>query len=542
MKKVIILLVFYGFVSAISAQSFTALDSLRGGWHAYRSCFDLLHYHLKLKVNPQTRFISGSNRWTCRGLEDAATIQADLDMALNIVSVISPEGPAKWTRKGSSVLIDLPFRIRSGENFWIEIRYEGQPQVALNPPWDGGFVWSQDENGRAWIGVACEGSGASLWYPAKDHPADEADSALLEYEVPSDLMAVGNGQFLGSEKSGDTSTIYRYRLSYPVNHYNLTFNAASYKTWQDTMLVPESGKLLQMSFFALPQDYAKARKQWAQSKSIIRSLSETYGDYPFLRDGYKVIQTPYLGMEHQSCIAYGSEFADNEFGFDFILLHETAHEWWGNRTSADDHADLWLHESFATYAEAVYVEKMKGKNEALRYLKEQKKKIRNRSLMAGPRGVYFNEWKDSDIYYKGTWMLHSMRYAIGNDKLWFSALHDIGSEIGLKPVSADSFTLHFSRILKKDLRPMVQQFTRNLSWPGLECSFKTEKGKELCSFRWNADTPGFGYAAPVMMDGVVERIEPGSNGIIFEKKHGSPMLKAEAADALFLFKLNLIKN
>jgi aminopeptidase N len=543
MKKLFIILSL--FISPLcrhlQAQEYTALDSLRGGWHAYRSCFDLLHYHLKLKVNPQSQFISGSNRWTCRGLEESAIIQADLDMALNILSINTSGGAARWTRKGSSVLIDLPFRIKAGEDFWIEIRYEGQPHVALNPPWDGGFVWTKDETGKPWIGVACEGSGASLWYPAKDHPADEADSALLEYEVPSELMAVGNGQFLGRELSGDTSAVFRYKVSYPINHYNITFNAAAYRTWNDTLRLPESGEVLQMSFYALPQDLEKAKKQWSQARSVLLSLSKSYGDYPFIRDGYKVVQTPYLGMEHQSCIAYGSQFQDNEFGFDFILMHETAHEWWGNRTSADDHADLWLHEAFATYAEAVYVEKLKGKNEAIRYLLEQRKKIRNRSAMAGKRGVYFNDWKDSDIYYKGTWMLHSMRYAIGNDKRWFSALHDIGAEIGFKPVSADSFTVKFSRLLKKDIRPMVNHYTRFLTWPNLEYGYKLDKGKEVFNFRWISSAEGFGFAAPVVMDGNTERIDPGTGTVNFENKRPMPVMKIEPSESLYLFKMQYRK-
>jgi aminopeptidase N len=542
MKKLFLFLVFLLAQQIMHAQEFTALDSLRGGWHSYRSCFDLLHYHLKVSVNPRDQSISGSNRWTCMGLQESGIMQVDLDQALNISSILSSRGAAKFTRKGSSVLVELPFRIQPGESFWIEIQYHGQPHVALNPPWDGGFVWSSDESGKPWISVACEGDGASLWYPAKDHPADEADSALLEYVVPAGLLAVGNGQFLGSEKSGDSSMLYRYRVSYPINHYNISFNAGNYRSWTDTLLLPESGDVLPMSFYALPQDFEKAKKQWAQAKPVIRSLSRSYGDYPFKRDGYKVVQTPFLGMEHQSCIAYGSQFEDNEFGFDFILMHETAHEWWGNRTSADDHADLWLHESLATYAEAVYLENWKGKKEAIRYLLEQRKKIRNRSPMAGSRGVYFNDWKDSDIYYKGTWMLHSMRYALGNDQRWFKALHDIGSEIGLKPISADSFTVRFSRLLKKDMRPMVNHYTRFLSWPNLEYGYRIDKGKELFNFRWVSSAEGFGYAAPVLFDGQQERIDPGTGESVFENKRPIPVIKIEPSESQFLFKMQFRKN
>jgi len=541
MKKNLCSLIFLLTSILANAQNFTAMDSLRGGWHEFRSCFDLQHYHLKLKVDPKTRFISGSNRWTCRGISASQIIQVDLDAELNITSIISSSGPATYKRKGSSVLVDLPFKIQKDSDFWIEIQYNGHPRLALNPPWDGGFVWSRDQNDKPWIGVACEGDGASLWFPSKDHPADEPDSALLEYEVPDNLIAVGNGRFLGKKKAGDSSSVYKYGVSYPINHYNITFNAADYQSWSDTMRLPESRSILPMTFYALRQDFQKAKIQWAQSKKIIRVLSESFGDYPFVKDGYKVVQTPYLGMEHQSCIAYGDQFQNNFYGFDFILLHETAHEWWGNRTSADDHADLWIHEALATYSEAVYLEKLGGgKKEAIRYLLDQRKKIKNRTAIAGQRGVYFNEWKDSDMYYKGSWMLHSMRYAVGNDKIWFKALHDIGNEIGFKPISADTFSAKLSKLLKVNIQPLVNHYTQFLTWPALEYHNYLEKGKEMFSFKWVSSAEGFDYSAPVVMDGRTERINPSSTGMKFELK--LPVMKIEPSEELYLFKMQYKKR
>lgn len=536
MKKVLILTCFL--ISAINgkAQNFTALDSLRGGWHAGRSCFDLLHYHLKVKVFPESRSIKGSNRWTCRGLQASAKVQVDLHPDLVITEIISSGGAARWTRTGSSVQVDLPFRIEAEKNFWLEIRYQGQPPAALNPPWEGGFVWSADERGKPWIGVACEGDGASIWYPAKDHPTDEADSVLLEYEVPQSIMAVGNGRFLGMEKSGDSTAIYRYRVSYPINHYNLTLNAGDFRVWSDSLRLPEGGKILQMSFYALPENQEKARRHWGrEAKKALLGLSELFGDYPFCRDGYRLVQTPYLGMEHQSCISYGDQFHNNAYDFDFIVAHETAHEWWGNQLSSDDHADFWLHEAFATYAEALLVEKWQGKEKSLQYLMEQKKKIKNRSPMAGPRGVYFNDWKDSDVYYKGTWMLHSMRYALNNDSLWFSFLKTIGKENGFRPVSAETFTTLLTKKLRMDFAPFVQYFTQSLNWPCLE--YFLNQTKSQFEFHWVWPPEGFPYAAPVRADGKLLRLNADHSEVIYKPENAAAGSRILPEETLFLYRL-----
>ena len=536
MKKVLFLTYFLIVRHFLPAQDFTAMDSLRGGWHAGRSSFDLLHYHLKLKVIPETRFIQGSNRWTCKALASSGFLQVDLHPDLEITGIESSGGAAKWSRSGSSVRVDLPFRMLPGKTFWIEIRYKGQPAVAQNPPWEGGFVWSADEEGKPWIGVACEGDGASLWYPAKDHPADEADSALLEYEVPQPLVAVGNGRFLGMEPYGDSTAVYRYRLSYPVNHYNITFNAGNFRSWTDSMKLPESGELLPMSFYVLPEKYEEAKQHWAkEAKKAIRGLSELFGDYPFVRDGYRLVHTPYLGMEHQSCISYGDEFLNNAYGFDFIIVHETAHEWWGNQLSSDDHADFWLHESFATYAEALLVEKWLGKEKALQYLAEQKEKIKNRSPMAGKRGVYFNNWKDSDVYYKGSWMLHSMRYELNNDSLWFDFLKKIGRETGFKPLSAEEFINLCSRKLGKDFRAFLQFYTQSTRIPCLQYSFN--KALQQFEFQWVWPPEGFPYSVPVLADGNLIRLQPDLSASLYKPARAGEAIRISAADQLFLYRL-----
>jgi aminopeptidase N len=542
MKKGFLLLLYFTLFSipGLLAQKYTPEDSLRGAMHANRTCYDLHHYHLKIKVEPITRYISGSNRLSCIGLSESRTLQVDLDPAFDIERIETSSGPARFSRTGSSVVVRLPFMIRPNEKFWVEVHYKGHPHPAAHAPWDGGFVWSKDKEGFPWIGVACEGDGASLWFPSKDHPADEPDSAFLQYEVPKNLTAVGNGQFLGKKAVSDSTQIFSFRVSYPINHYNISFNSGAYRNWTDTVRLPESGRVLKMSFFALPEDEEKARIQWAQSKTVIRQLSSLFGDYPFVSDGYKMVQTPYLGMEHQSCIAYGDKFQDNAFGFDYIVMHETGHEWWGNRTSSDDHADMWIHESFCTYSEALFVETTQGKETALKYLLGQKKKIKNRTPVQGPRDVYFNDWKDSDMYYKGSWMLHSLRYVVNNDSIWFSFLKDLGKETGLKPLSGNQLKKHISQKLHLPLDGFFAQFLESTEWPVLEIRSSQKEGKNLLSFRWNCSRKDFISPVPVMVNGKHFRLEANSDWK--EMELTEPIVKAEPNEGLFLYKLQVLKN
>lgn len=499
----------FSLLSNIQAQPWTRADSMRGAYHELRSSWDLNHYRLQLKIDPATRYISGNNKLTFKALTDFKNLQVDLDANFEISKIISPLGNVKWTRIGNAIQITLPQKMPAGTSSWIQVHYAGHPHVAANPPWDGGFVWHQDAEGYPWIGVACEGSGSSLWFPSKNHPADEPDSVLLQYEVPKNLVAVGNGQFFGKNPISDSTAQYSFRVTYPINHYNITLNVGPYISWSDTMTLSESGKLLQMRFHALPQDEAKARKQFVQSKQVVRVLSRLFGDYPFIDDGYQLVQTPYLGMEHQSCIAYGSKFQDNEFGFDFIVMHETGHEWWGNYTSANDHADMWIHESFCTYAEALYLEKIRDKETAIRYLLEQKKKIKNKSQVQGPRDVYFNGWKDADMYYKGNWMLHTLRFVVDDDALWLGWLKSIGPKFGLKPISGDELIAYASHYFGRNLKPFFSQYLHHLEWPVLEWRWK-EKEK-LWEYRWNCAEKEFQYPVEVKINETMTRLEPGKD-------------------------------
>lgn len=526
----------------IWAQSFKEDDYRRGSYHAQRKCYDLTHYRLQLKIDPVTRFISGSNRLSFYTMEEMKTLQIDLDPGFEIEKIISPLGTVRWSRIGSAVLVNLPTWIKKWQNSWIQVHYAGHPHIATNPPWDGGFVWHQDSEGQPWVGVSCEGQGSSLWFPSKDHPQDEPDSALLQFEVPKNLVAVSNGQFVEKKSITDSTVQFTYRVTYPINHYNISLNVAQYVSWSDTMKLPESGAILKMNFHVLPGFEEKARNQFKQAKTVIRVLSQLFGDYPFVRDGYQLIHTPYLGMEHQSGIAYGSKFQNNSYGFDFILMHETGHEWWGNFISASDHASLWIHESFCTYSEALFVEKTADLETAYRYLLEQKKKIKNKSPMQGPIGVYYNGWKDSDIYYKGTWMLHSLRYVVDNDLLWFSFLKNCGSDFKFIPISTDGFVENLSFFLKMDLdlKPFFNQYLNHTDWPLLELKRENREGSNHLAFRWNCAEKEFEYPVEILIDSKPHRINPGKEWKSIPVENLASTV--ELNEKKFLAKMQWVKN
>lgn len=503
----ILIVLFYNLTWEAFAQPFTKMDSLRGTYGPLRTCYDLTHYHLKLKVDISTRFISGYNRLSGTALEPMSRLQVDLSENYEIDKMITPQGEAKWARIGSAMIVTLPTTLEKGEKFWLQVHYRGHPHAAENAPWDGGFVWQKDSTGLPWVGVACEGEGSSLWFPSKDHPNDEPDSAFLQFEVPKNLMAVSNGKFFGKESVTDSTSRYSYRVSYPINHYNITLNVAAYQHWKDTMKLPD-GNVLDMHFYSLPEKVKQARVQYAQSKQVLRVLGQLFGNYAFVRDGYTLVHTPYLGMEHQSCIAYGSRFKNNEFGFDFIVMHETGHEWWGNLISGSDHADMWIHESFCTYSEALYLEKIKDKEVAIDYMLTQKKKIKNKSPLLGARDVYYNGWKDSDMYYKGSWMLHSIRSMIQDDDRWFALLRDMPREIGFKPISSKEIIALISKKVGRDMDPIFNAYLLNEKWPALEWKISKKENESVLEYRWDVSNAEQKLGVELLLDGKNLRLVP----------------------------------
>jgi aminopeptidase N len=469
------------------AQTFTAYDSLRGSLHSLRSCFDVKHYSLSLEVTPHNRFIRGHNIISFETTRATREIQIDLYENMIVDSIVFEGYKLPVNRNKDIINVRFNQTLPTGSTHKLKICYQGQPMPAKNPPWDGGFVWARDKNLNDWVGVACESVGASLWWPCKDHPSDKADSVTLNYIVPARLTAVGNGKLTAKKALNDSTMLYIWKTTKPILPYNVTFNLGDYHLITDQYKRAD-GSGFPMHFYVLSYNISKARQQFKQAHRMWSTFEALFGPYPFAEDMYKVVETPYLGMEHQSCIAYGDEFKNNAFDFDFILIHESAHEYWGNSVSMYDHADMWIHEAFCTYAEALYVEKLHGRERANAYLLTQKKRIKNKSVIQGQYGVNYNLWQDADMYFKGTWMLHTIRNAYQiSDSAWLCTFFKIQSDFRYKHINREEIEAIFRACIGVNISKVLTAYLNHTEIPTMEFKIADKN----IHYRWSVKHRGF---------------------------------------------------
>ena len=447
----------------------------------YRTCFDATFYELNITVDEKNKYLKGIVQMNATAVSDFDTLQIDLYENLKLNKISFEGKDISYSRKYGAVFVAMPRKIKSGEKFKLLINYEGSPLVAKKPPWKGGFVWSKDKDKNPWIGVACESEGASLWWPCKDVNNDEPDSAAINITVAKDLVAVCNGHLIGKESNGNFNT-YKWFVSYPINLYDVTLYVGNFKLLADSVKMP-SGKILPINHYVLPMNYEKAKTHLAQAKDILAFYEKTFGEYPWYKDGYKLIESPYEGMEHQSAIAYGNGYK-NSFGlsFDYIILHESAHEWWGNGVTASDFADVWLQEGFATYSEALYLENTQGKEFSLKYLALlYRSQIANKYPVVGPVGYRYFDYRNNDCYQKGAWTLHTLRTQIGDDKIFFDILKSFQEKYRYKTVSSkdfinmvnektgDNYNWFFKQYLYDRKSPMLEYY-----WDGADFYYRWE--------------------------------------------------------------------
>ncbi len=477
--------------SPIFAQ-FSRQDSLRGTLSAVRSCYDVTFYDLKLKVIPTSQTIEGSNTIYYRATTDFKKMQVDLFANMQIVNVFQNDKPLKFTREGNATFINFDNVQKRNKKYSIKIDYRGKPQIARNPPWDGGFSWKKDPTGKDWIVVSCEGTGASLWFPNKDHLSDEPDSVKITCAVPKGLMCVSNGNLRNTKElksdSAQLFTEYEWFVSYPINNYNISLNIADYAHFKD-VYTAQDGEKLDLDYYVLKPNLEKAKTHFQQVKPMLACYEKLFGKYPFWKDGYALVETPYWGMEHQSAVAYGNNYRNNEYGFDFIIIHESGHEYFGNSLSCNDHAEMWIHESFTTYMEALYVECTQGYEKSVKYLEKQKTGIRNTEPLIGALGVNYPQ-PDSDIYYKGTWMLHTIRNVVNDDKVWFETLKGLTTKFKISNVSTEQIIQYFDEKTGKNLAPIFNMYLRTKQIPVLQyqVNVKPDNMIEL-RYRWKEITP-----------------------------------------------------
>jgi aminopeptidase N len=480
---------------------YTKYDTLMGSNTPQRSWWDVQRYDIHVSPDYATKTIRGkvTITYTVVAEKHSEYLQVDLQKPMEIDSLyyngkMYINHPSKpYYNDGNHWFIPLP-KTPKGSSQSVTIVYHGKPREAKNPPWDGGWIWKKDKQGRPWMSVACQGDGASLWYPCKDYWGDEPDSgASLTIQVPDTLVAVGNGR-LTDKVVHNGKASFRWEVTNPINTYNIVPYIGSYTSWSDT-LAGEKGKL-DLTYWVLDYEVAKAKAQFEQVKPMLHAFEHWLGPYPFYEDGYQLVQSPYLGMEHQSAVAYGNGFTNGYLGsdlsgtgwglkWDYIIVHETGHEWFGNNITAKDRADMWIQEGFTDYSETLYTEYFFGKQAGNEYTQGLRKNISNNAPIIAHYGV--NKEGSGDMYFKGSNMLHTIRQIIGDDEKFRQILRGLGKDFYHQTITSKQVENYISLKSGKDLSTVFDQYLRTTKIPVLE--YKAAAGK--VQFRWTNTVNGF---------------------------------------------------
>ncbi len=495
-KKLLTLFLFLSTGVPVFSQSakYSHADSLKGGISKSRSWCDVLHYDLYADFNITDSSIKGCNKITYRVIEPYTRMQIDLMQPMLIDSVVQSGKRCFAMRDGNAFFVSLPEEKKTGQIKTVDVYFHGKPRVAKLPPWDGGVIWSKDKKGNPWVSIACQGMAAQVWFPNKDHMYDEADSCTVHITCPKSLITVSNGRRLATHTNTNETATYTWKVVNPINNYNIIPYIGKYQEYTDT-LKGEKGTL-DLSFWVLEDNLQKAKKQMLQAKSMLHCFEHWFGPYPFYEDGYKLVEAPFLGMEHQSAIAYGNDFQNGYRGrdlsltgwglkWDFIIVHESGHEWFGNNISAKDVADNWIHESFTAYSENLYTEWLFGKQAGAEYVIGTRKAVTNDKPIISDYNV--NAGGSIDLYYKGANMLHNIRQIVDNDSIWREALRSLNRVFWHQTVSTKQIEDYLINFLKLDLQKTFDQYLRSTQIPVLEYSIKKDK----LSYRWTNCVKGF---------------------------------------------------
>lgn len=496
---------------------FKEKDYLRGTLNDKRSCYDVLHYDIDIDINPYKKSIAGFVDIEFVAVENFKELQLDLfkNLKINWIESDYHNSHLNFSRKHNAVFIQFPDTIRKSEVKTLRVHYSGKPTEANRPPWEGGFVWEKSKDGSPWIGVACEGDGASLWFPCKDHLSDEPDKGTtLHVTVPYGLKVVSNGVQIEEELPKRTNQTFQadyekarftWQTTYPINNYNITFYAGNFVNYSEEF--QGIADTFNLNYYVLPEHFEKSREAFKQTAPILHFFEKTFGPYPWAREGFKLVGSPYEGMEHQTAIAYGTK-GRQMMGVDYIILHEAAHEWFGNSVSVPDVSDIFIHEGFATYAEALYMEHLYGKAAADNYLRTYSYFIKNKNPVVGIPDVNFWDYKDTDPYMKGAWTLHGLRFVVNNDSLFFDILHSFYNQQAYKITTVKDFTTFVNSKTGKDLSWYFQQYLYKREVPVLEYTKEFSENELKLSLRWkNVDT-NFVLPIELYVDSTPLRIEP----------------------------------
>ncbi|MFT4033438.1 MAG: M1 family metallopeptidase [Siphonobacter sp.] len=499
-----------GYVWAQQYQ-FTHDDTLRGTITPQRTWWDLTYYHLKIRLNVKDSSLAGSNEIWYKVLESAQEMQIDLQRAMRVTQIVQDGKTLKFRQDDDAYFVTLDKPQLPGHLEAITVYYDGKPHKARRPPWDGGFVYKQDKEGNPFIATACQGLGASSWWPCKDHPYDESDSMRISITVPKPLLDVSNGKLVEVTENADGTRTFNWFVDNPINNYGVNLNAAKYAHWSDTYQGLNGP--LALNFYVLPEHLEPARKQFQQVPLMLKAFEYWFGPYPFYKDGYKLVEVPYLGMEHQGSVTYGNKFKNGYLGrdlsgtgwgmkWDFIIVHESGHEWFANNITNRDVADMWIHESFTNYSESLFTEYYYGKQAGADYVIGCRKLIRNDRPVQGIYNVNFSG--SGDMYYKGGNMLHTIRQLVNNDERWHQMLLGLNKTFYHQTVTATQIETFMSTFLELDLGKIFDQYLRDIRIPTLEYTFKNGK----LEYRWTNCVPGFAMPVKVKLGNSTVNLTP----------------------------------
>lgn len=477
------------------SETYNRADSLRGTLTPLRTAYDIKKYFLDVDIQEDKKHIIGKNRFVFKATEDFQDLQFDLFENLQIDSIIYQDTKLDFKREFGAVFIQFPKEINKNETDEFTVYYSGQPIEAKRAPWDGGFVWKQDSTGLPWIATACQGLGASSWWPNKDHQADKVEEVTISVTVPNEVMNVSNGRLIATKDISEDRKKFTWKVSYPINNYNISINIADYAHIQE-IYEGENGNL-DVDYYILKENVDKFEHVQKNVNQTLEAFEYWFGPYPFYRDGFKLVETPYLGMEHQSAVAYGNQYKNGYLGndrsgtgwglkWDFIIVHESGHEWFGNNITSKDLADMWIHEAFTTYSEALFIEYFYGKKAGQEYIYGTRKDIINNSPMQGPYGV--NQSGSGDMYIKGSVVLNMLRTILEDDAAWRILLRNLNKDFRYATVDYEDIVNYIIQYTNLDLSTFFEQFIKTAEIPTLEVHF-TKTGE--IQARWLSSVKDF---------------------------------------------------
>ncbi|MBW2962045.1 M1 family metallopeptidase [Mesonia aestuariivivens] len=523
-------------------KNYTRADSLRGSLRPERTGYDVLKYDLYVKVIPEEKYISGVNKITFKTLEELPKMQLDLFKNMKVDSITYKGKKVKFYREFNAVFIEFEQPIQQKKESTLNFYYSGKPIVAKTPPWDGGFIFTKDKNNEDWVSVAVQGTGASLWYPNKDHLSDEPEEAEIHIAAPKNLVAVSNGRLLGKEKVDENYTQWNWKVTNPINNYNIILNIGDYVNFSDHY------KDLDLNYYVLSYNLEKAKKSFKEVTPMMDCFYEKIGPYPFPEDSYKLVETPFLGMEHQSAVAYGNGFNFGYMGrdlsgtgvglnWDYIIIHESGHEWFGNSITAKDIADMWIHESFTSYTEAIYIECRWGLEKALTYLNGLRQTmVSNDRPIIGDYGV--NSEGSGDMYFKGANMINTLRFMINDDEKWWEILNHFTSAFKHTTTDTEAVVRFFEEETDLELASFFNQYLRHTKLPELQ--FKKENA--TIYYRWKTDVENFKMPVELLTNQKEIRITPSNSWQKLDKSISKENLQVNLKKFYITTNLNEVLN